>query len=388
MSFITTPPTAEPSNTSIAVAGNRAVIADDRQDELLVSATATLTFAAPAVLGVGWFTRVKVTGADGIVVTVAASSGLIDGLASYAMYPGDERRFYVNAGATAILSDLETPGRAVFTSSGNLTVPPGITFLDLDGVSAAAGGGYGVSIGGGGGGGGGRAIKRVYLAQAGIAAGAVLPVVIGAGGTGGVNGTPNGVAGGLTSIGTLLSVAGGEGTNETALPRSYGGAGGGVAQQSPGGGNPTFPDGYGGGAGGQNDSGVSQYSPTPGVYGGGGGGSGRWAVVGTAALSQGATSQFAGGGGGGGAAGAGNPGGAGGASGGYTTGGGGAAGGDGVAGSAGANGQNGGCGGGGGGGGSASVGGAGGLPGGGGGGGAPNRSGGVGGRGEARITWG
>jgi hypothetical protein len=117
----------------------------------------------------------------------------------------------------------------VFTSSGNFTVPAGVTVLKLSGCAAGGGGGGGRDIssanvpGASGGGSGESCIDHEVV----VTPGDVIAVTIGAFGTGGVS--ADGTPGGSVSFGSLLTLEGGTNGISTTSPsaRLFGGDGGG-----------------------------------------------------------------------------------------------------------------------------------------------------------------
>ena len=169
---------------------------------------------------------------------------------------------------------LFTPhGTQTFTSNGTFTVPAGVTKI-LVTAFGAGGGGYDS----GGGGGGERIIKKAYS----VTPGTAISIKIGVGGT-------NGVAGGTTVIGSLVTVAGGISGKDKA-PNTYKGTVGGRSGEDGqdnfmayGGKSGGSKGGGGGGAGYDNGG----YGASMGDYkskgsdggigaGGGGGGYGRY----------------------------------------------------------------------------------------------------------------
>ena len=109
---------------------------------------------------------------------------------------------------------------AVFTTSGNWTVPLGVTQAKVTVVGGGAGGSScfcssgTTNASGGGGGGGGAAIKIVAVTP-----GSVIPATVG-------NGGASGFGGGSSSFGTFLSATGGASTAFIATNVSPGGSGG------------------------------------------------------------------------------------------------------------------------------------------------------------------
>lgn len=161
----------------------------------------------------------------------------------------------------------------IFTTSGDFTVPAGVTEITIEVVGA---GGNGGGNGGGGGGGGGYA-KGIYT----VTPATSYTVTIGAGG--------GGTVGGTTSVGSLVSATGG--SNGTWLPNPLvggggpggTGTGGTIANRTGGtggGGYYTFFGGGGAGAGGSSTDGSNGGNTivyagncnTPGGAGGAGGG--------------------------------------------------------------------------------------------------------------------
>lgn len=220
--------------------------------------------------------------------------------------------FDSNGGALLVYASTTTT--ATFTTSGNFTVPAGITTLAVE-CWGAGGGGAGGGLGGGansgGYGGGGGAYAKLNALP--VTPGAVLPYVVATGGTGGA---PNnlGTNGGITSFnGTACRAYGG-----VAATSAHLGTGGSAASST---GDVKFSGGTGGSATGSGGSGAgSSAGPGTGgnnganntgsgtaaggatVTGGGAGGAGGSANNnGTAGTAPGG-----GGGGGGGGASAGN----------------------------------------------------------------------------------
>jgi hypothetical protein len=125
-----------------------------------------------------------------------------------------------------------------FTSSGSFTVPAGVTQIWVSGCAAGGGGGATLAtnsssfITGGSGGGAGQSVRRIPIA---VTPGQVIPVTIGAPGTGGTPASDNATDGGATQLGAagaLLNLLGGGkgkvGSGATAFPANYGGPQGGA----------------------------------------------------------------------------------------------------------------------------------------------------------------
>ncbi|MBU6279264.1 MAG: S8 family serine peptidase, partial [Actinomycetales bacterium] len=147
-----------------------------------------------------------------------------------------------------------------FTTAGTCdwTVPSNLTAVEYLVVAGGGGGGAGTGASGigGGGGGGGLLMGRMTLTP-----GAVMPVVIGAGGTGGTTGGTAGTRGGSSSFGGVSATGGGWGGNTGAAGGSGGSGGGGGGANSA----------AGAGTSGQGYAGQAAGTATT-VYGGGGGG--------------------------------------------------------------------------------------------------------------------
>lgn len=201
-----------------AITGTSTVTKDDAGDLIeITSGTFTLAFDPVATLGDKASGLIYNSGTGDVTLD---PNGLetIDGLASFIMYPGEIRRWYVSSGAlyTLVLKRFSM----VKSSSGNFTWPPGYLDIDLDAVAASGGGGSGrrgaagtARAGGAPGGAPARVRRRVH----GVAPGTVIAYTVGAAGVGGAAITAdntsgnNGTAGGNTTFGTYLTAYGGAG---------------------------------------------------------------------------------------------------------------------------------------------------------------------------------
>jgi hypothetical protein len=190
----------------------------------------------------------------------------------------------VMAGAPFINFKLPNlrPGFAslqVFTSSGNFTVPNGVSAARVSVIGGGGSAGYHSTLPGAGGGAGGEAIGIVT----GLTAGQSIAVTVGAGGTAPTS-PANGNTGGTSSFGTFMSATGGSGGEggTTVLFAMAGGAGGaGVGGQVNRGGSmggDSIVVASRGGDGGGPGNGRAASGPQSGFsaagYGGGGGGGG------------------------------------------------------------------------------------------------------------------
>ena len=170
-----------------------------------------------------------------------------------------------------------------FTSSGNFTVPTGVTRVKVTVTGGGGAGGSNTVAPAGGGGAAGSAISIISS----LTSGAVIPVTVGAGGTASSGST--GGSGGTSSFGTYVSATGGAGgIGGTSNGPMAGGAGG-----SGVGGNVNYNGSYGtdcvlsaarGGDGGGPGSGRGTTGALTAFagqgYGGGGGGGGSNSTVG------------------------------------------------------------------------------------------------------------
>src|SRR5581483_2029682 len=140
----------------------------------LIKATAafTQTFAAAATLGNGGWIIIKNASTDGTTILTLDPNGAetIDGLTTVKMYSGETR--LIECDGTNFISQILQGGFALFTASGNFTVPPGVASVWIDAIGAGGGGGAGQSGGGGtirkggAGGGGGARIQAGFPGSA------------------------------------------------------------------------------------------------------------------------------------------------------------------------------------------------------------------------------
>ncbi len=187
----------------------------------------------------------------------------------------------------------DSTGNFVASSSGNFTVPAGVTKITVSIAGGGGGGGGGAYTYGGGGGGAGDKISTIGYY---VTPGQVIPFTIGNGGFGGGAGSfwnpsGNGEDGELSTFGIFLSAAGGKGGKGGIVGGGggQGGLSGGIGgsngtngdsfdgQRSHGGNGGNTPFGIGGVGGYGNSS--SYILPTIGTHGGGGGGASGWAGI-------------------------------------------------------------------------------------------------------------
>lgn len=278
--------------TRSAVSGNTTIGAADFCKWFDITSSPTMTFAAPATLGAGWWCVTQNTGTGD--VTYSHTSGNIDGLTSYVGYPREARLWQCDG--STIRSIVLAPFFAQKTTSFTFTKPPGYSAFDgLAWSGGASGARSGSAIRGAAGGGGGGCLPFHLLASA---VGATETVTI-AGEASAVTTAANGNAGGATSFGSLFSVGGGAagtaaGSDSTNGTFGAGGSPTGATTNNHTGGllgmsTPTAgSSGWGGGA-----SSMGTAATSTAIYGGGGGGG----ITHDGTLGAPGTSMFGGSGG-------------------------------------------------------------------------------------------
>jgi hypothetical protein len=278
------------------ITGGDTIIATDiRKLVNIATGTGTLAFTAAATLGSTFACIIKNSGTGDVTLNPNGAE-LIDGLATWILYPGGTIQVYCDG--TGFYSVLLSPMVKTFNSSGTFTTPGVGTLVEIDVWGAGGSGGRGTTNLAGGGGGGGCCVPFRLLRSV---LSATETVTIGAGGAARTTNT-NGADGGFSEFGSFsatlgdgLFAEGGERGFVAATGQGgYGGGslGGPVPENDDdsttytGGDNPGF-----GGAEGNKNGGEGGY----GHYGGGGGGGGDAASGG-----GGGWSVWGGGGGGGG----------------------------------------------------------------------------------------
>lgn len=171
---------------------------------------------AAASLGVATNGQLPIgsTGADPVLAAITPGAGIsvTNGAGSITI-------------ATTAFSSINNQ---VFTTSGTYTPTAGMAYCQIQVVGGGGGAGAANTSGanqcsaGGGGGSGGYAIAKFTAAQI----GASQAVTIGAGGAGATTNSSNGVAGGTTSVGVLITANGGGGGQFGAAGQSSFGDGG------------------------------------------------------------------------------------------------------------------------------------------------------------------
>lgn len=243
----------------------------------------------------------------------------VDQIDEYQIVPlPDGRTFYFlhpNIAPYKLVDQVGAQASQEFLSSGNFTVPIGVTELFVCVAGGGGGGGRGIWYGGGGGGGGSGVTKSTVA----VVPAQVLPVTVGAGGAGGTGAgsIDNGANGGNSTF-DAITVNGGSGglSGLAGIPSSAPSAGGPGSNGGGGGGFGNAPsDAATPGAacsnvcGGSNNSGGDADTDIISIYyrggGGGGGGFGRGGngggtTVGYVPISTGDPGGISAGGGGGG----------------------------------------------------------------------------------------
>lgn len=181
---------AQPTVPVQAKSSNYSLVVGDRSSLIVGTSSFTLTFGSGPVTSAGWFCYVENAGTGDI--TLAVSSGSVDGLSGYLMYPGEQRMFVSDGSVMRSLLIRGGKFEKVATGSGNFTAPPGVARFTVLAIGAGgAGGRGGAGIGGAGGSGGSTMSGSIA-----ITAGTVLAWQVGSGVRSGTK---------LTSLGTSVS---------------------------------------------------------------------------------------------------------------------------------------------------------------------------------------
>lgn len=220
---------ARTSNTILAGADNAKLID-------ITANTFTQTFTAAATLGSGWFVWIRNSGTGDITLDPNGAE-LIDGLASYIMYPGEVR--FIQCDGSAFTSYVIHGFKRTYTANGTFTKPPG--YQEFGGL-VWSGGASGqrtnnANVASSGGAGGGCGDFRLPSS----AFGTTESITVGAGGTA-VSGVAVGNVGNNSSIGSIFTVYAGLSFSAGGSIRS------GLVGSTPStGGNIANPSGYEGG---------------------------------------------------------------------------------------------------------------------------------------------
>lgn len=258
-------------NDTLAKTGAYTVTTSDRGKAInATTGTWTLTLPAAATAGDG-FAFLLINSGAGVITIDPDASEQVDGASTKAVAAGTGVIVHCNGSAWYTLgSPAASAGRLLrvttYTANGTWTKGSDVTAIV---AHAYGGGGGGASVGSGGGAG---EEKWAYTASP----AASYAITIGSGGAGTTaGGTSNGSTGGTTSVGALLSAAGGPGGSHYGLGTGNSSAGGpGQSGRLAGGagvlgstGNAAAANSGAGGAGGGYSAGI-------GAYAGGAGGSG------------------------------------------------------------------------------------------------------------------
>lgn len=271
---------------------NYTIVAGDKGN--LIDCTANsfnLTFTDANTLGTSFWVDVKNSG-SGIITLVRSSTNTIDGLTTYEMYPGEQRRFFCTTTSTYV-SVILNPFSVTYTASATWIEPPG--YKNFQGLLWGAGGGggnMGAAFTAGGGGGG----ACVPITRAPAGAGTSVSVTI-ATATTKATATNTGATGGTSSFGSINAYGGGGGNGNGGADAVGGGGGGALGAGTAGAAGSSA---RAGGGGGQSASSISDGFSGSGsagdsIYGGAGGG-------GNTTNNLGGNALYGGGGGGRGAA--------------------------------------------------------------------------------------
>jgi len=204
------------TSNSILAAGDLGKLID------ITSGTFTQTFTAAATLGPNWFCYLRNSGTGDIMLDPNGSE-LIDGLASYVMYPGETR--LVTCNGTGFYTIVLTGYYLTFTSGGAWTKPPG--YAAHSGLLWGGGGGGGRATGNNvytGGGGGGACCPFSFDSNS---LAATVTVTIGSGGAASITANVAAGTGGQSQFHTARAYGGG-GAYPASGSTGEGGSGGGL----------------------------------------------------------------------------------------------------------------------------------------------------------------
>lgn len=195
------------STTYAPVAGDLAKLVD-----FTGSSNTTFTMTSAATLGNGWFCYIRNNGTSNAQLTLASSSGTIDGVATtgYIMYAGEIR--LILSDGTNFTTQVVNGGSAVFTSSGSWQRPPGYTSFQVEIISGGSPGADRTTTGNASGGGGGGYFGDIFPASRLVAVGSTETVTVAAT-SAGVTGNSAGAGNnsGFTINGATITVNGGLG---------------------------------------------------------------------------------------------------------------------------------------------------------------------------------
>lgn len=199
----------------------------------ITAGTFSQTFAAVATLGAGWWCYLGNSGTGDITLDPSGAE-TIDGLATYVMYPGELR--IVHCDGTALRTVVVNAFAKTFTTTGPFVKPPGYQYFDGELWNGGNSGGRAASINIEAFGGAGGGCFPFELPAA--LFGASETITIGDGGAANTT-SGGGSVGGVTSIGTLLTLTAssayniGSSVNGTAVATPDGFAAGSVVTSKP-----------------------------------------------------------------------------------------------------------------------------------------------------------
>jgi uncharacterized repeat protein (TIGR02543 family) len=131
---------------------------------------------------------------------------------------------FISGPGTVVVDTTTAPGYCIYkitAGAETLTVPSGVSNVEVFAVAGGGGGGWGANAGGGGGGG------IIYNPSMSVTPGSTLQLQVGAGGAG--NGNGNGATGESTTVGTFVAMGGGGGSATSGSAGLLGGSSGGTS---------------------------------------------------------------------------------------------------------------------------------------------------------------
>lgn len=195
------------------------IITSDRAKLIsITTGTGTLAFTAVATLTAGFYCVIKNAGTGDVTLNPDGAE-LIDGLATWVLYPGGS--ILVQCDGSALRSVLLSSMQVTFNSSGTFTKPGVGTWVEGEIWGAGASGGRGTTNLAGGGGGGGACVPFRFPMSS---IGTTETVTIASGGAARTTNVA-GADGGNSTFGSLITGYGGAGGRITAAGRGGGGGG-------------------------------------------------------------------------------------------------------------------------------------------------------------------
>jgi uncharacterized repeat protein (TIGR02543 family) len=177
---------------------------------------ATITFFSNKTLYAQW--TIKAPDAPIISSVVAGNDSV-----TVNVTPGSQScSQYISGPGTVLIDTTTAPGYCIYkitAGAETLTVPTGVSNMEVFAVAGGGGGGWGANAGGGGGGG------IIYNPAMSVTGGSIIQLKTGAGGSG--NGAGNGATGESSTVGTFVAVGGGGGSGIWGTRGLVGGSSGG-----------------------------------------------------------------------------------------------------------------------------------------------------------------